>query len=119
MIGGPGAAMLDSKLFVSRLNGEFRDLYERWWDGDSGSGSTMANLPAVPSPVRPARRCWTKNCLSFVVADGSLWERHWRARTSDAGPGTAMERPAIVPSCTVSAEMLNEKFFVVTDDGHL
>ena len=37
MISEPGAAMLDSKLFVSRQDGAFRDLYERWWDGD-GSG---------------------------------------------------------------------------------
>ncbi len=34
MISGPGAAMLDTKLFVSRLDGPFLDLYERWWNGD-------------------------------------------------------------------------------------
>lgn len=33
MITAPGAAMLDQKLFVSRLNDPFPDLYERWWDG--------------------------------------------------------------------------------------
>ena len=45
MLTTPGAAMLDLKLFVSRLDGPFRDLYERWWDGDEWFlGRTLAEV---------------------------------------------------------------------------
>lgn len=118
MISGPGAAMLDSKLFVSRLNGDFTDLYERWWDGDEWiwinhgkpSGSAVTGTPGA---------AMLDEKLFVVVADGSLWERHWRsdlgrwAWNSHGRPGN---RPIVHGP---GAEMSNEKFFVVTDDGHL
>jgi hypothetical protein len=118
MLSAPGAAMLNRKLFVSRLNGPFPDLYERFWDGDEWlwvnhgrpQGTKVTGIPGA---------AMLNEKLFVVVSDGALWERRrkadsskwvWEAhgrpgnRSITGGPG---------------AEMMNRKFFVTTDDGHL
>ena len=118
MISGPGAAMLDSKLFVSRLNGDFRDLYERWWDGDEWIWINHGKPDGSPVTGTPGAAMLDEK-LFVVVADGSLWERHWRSdlgRWAWNNHGRPGNRPIVHGP---GAEMLNEKFFVVTDDGRL
>ncbi|MBL8961570.1 MAG: hypothetical protein JNJ98_17045 [Gemmatimonadetes bacterium] len=116
MITGPGAAMLDAKLFVARLDGSFRDLYERWWDGDEwvwvhhGRPNGLA-VTGVPGAAMMNQK------LFIVVDDGSLWERHWHgtgwAWVDHGKPGG--RRITMGPG----AAMMDEKLFVVTDDGAL
>jgi hypothetical protein len=118
MITAPGAAMLDQKLFVSRLDDPFPDLYERLWDGTEWIWVNHGRPQGVR--MRGAPGAAMLNEKLFVVGDdGALWERHWRAdlgvwvwsnhgrpgnRNITFGPGAAM---------------LNQKLFVVTDDGDL
>jgi IgA Peptidase M64 len=118
MITAPDAAMLNSKLFVSRLDDPFPDLYERLWDGtewiwvDHGrpGGARMRTAPGAAM----------LNEKVFVATDdGTLWERHWRADLGqwvweDHGrPGG--QRIVHAPG----AAMLDSKLFVVTDQGNL
>lgn len=70
--------MLDSKLFVSRLNGDFPDLYERWWDGDEWIWINHGR-PASSAVTGTPGAAMLEEKLFVVVADGSLWERHWRS----------------------------------------
>jgi hypothetical protein len=114
----PGAAMLDGKLFVARLDGPFRDLYERWWDEDEWVWVNHGRPGGVPVTGTPGAAMLNEK-LFVVVEDGSLWERHWR---SDLGSWVwndhgrpANRRIVFGPG----AAMMNEKFFVVADDGHL
>jgi hypothetical protein len=110
--------MLDSKLFVSRLDGPFLDLYERWWDGDEWIWVDHGRPQGTPVTGIPGA-AMLDDKLFVVVADGTLWERNWRAdleqwvwedhgrpenRRITAGPGAAM---------------MNRKFFVTVDNGHL
>jgi hypothetical protein len=118
MITDPGAAMLDSTLFVGRLDGPFRDLYQRWWDGDEWVWVNHGRPGGVPVTGAPGAAMLNKK-LFVVVDDGSLWERNW----PDDGSGWAWQshgRPANVRiSHGPGAAMMNEKLFVVTEDGHL
>lgn len=78
MISQPGAAMLDSELFVSGLYDSYPDLYERLWDGTEWiwvnhgrpNGLNVTGNPGAPM---------LNERLFVVVEDGALWERHWRA----------------------------------------
>ena len=118
MISQPGAAMLDSKLFVSRYDDPFPDLYERFWDGfewiwvnhGRPEGKKMANDPGA---------MMMNEKLFVIVEDGAVWERHWR---NDLGRW-AWENHGRPNNVKVKygpgAEMMNEKFFVVTEDGDL
>jgi len=118
MVTAPGAEMLDSKLFVARLDGPFLDLYERWWDGDEWIWVDHGRPEGIPVTGVPGAAMLNEK-LFVVVQDGSLWERSWRAdpgqwvweahgrpgnRGINFGPGAAM---------------LDRKFFVTADDGHL
>jgi hypothetical protein len=78
MISAPGAAMLDSKLFVSRLHGPFPDLYERWWDGDGWTWFNHGRPEGVPVTGHPGAAMMNEK-LFVAVNDGRLFERHWRA----------------------------------------
>lgn len=118
MISAPDAAMLDSKLFVSRLDGAFPDLYERWWDGDEWIWVDHGRPGGVPLTGAPGA-AMLNNKLFVVVQDGSLWQHAWRADLGQwvwEGHG----RPASVPiAFGPGAAMLDSKLFVVTTDGHL
>src|SRR2546430_2904657 len=77
MITAPGAAMLDEKLFVSRLNDPFPDLYERWWDGTEWIWINHGRPAGVKMKGAPGTAMLNEK-LFVVVDDGALWERHWR-----------------------------------------
>ena len=118
MLSEPGAAMLDSKLFVSRLDGAFPDLYERWWDGEEWVWVNHGRPGGVAVTGAPGAAMLDSK-LFVVVLDGSLWERNWRADLS-AWVWEAHGRPANSPIVHgPGAAMMNQKFFVVTNDGHL
>jgi hypothetical protein len=110
--------MLDSKLFVARLDGAFRDLYERWWDGDEWVWVNHGRPGGVPVTGTPGAAMLDQK-LFVIVDDGSLWERFWRSDLS-TWVWTDHGRPGNVRiSFGPGAVMMNEKFFVVTTDGHL
>jgi hypothetical protein len=118
MITEPGAAMLDTKFFVSRLDGAFPDLYERWWDGDEWIWVNHGRPGGVPVTGTPGAAMMNEK-LFVVVDDGSLWERHWH---NDLGRWAWNDhgRPADHPIVHgPGAAMMDEKLFVVTDDGKL
>jgi hypothetical protein len=118
MITAPGAAMLDRKLFVSRLDDPFPDLFERLWDGTEWIWVNHGRPAGVR--MRGAPGAAMLNEKLFVVADdGALWERHWRADlgrwvwASHGRPGNT------VIAHGPGAAMLDQKLFVVTEDGNL
>jgi hypothetical protein len=76
MLSEPGAAMLDSKLFVSRLDGAFVDLYERWWDGQEWVWVDHGRPGGVPVTGTPGAAMLDSK-LFVVGQDGRLWERKW------------------------------------------
>ena len=118
MITAPGAAMLDSKLFVSRLNDPFPDLYERFWNGVEWIWINHGRPDGIKMKGAPGAMMLDEK-LFVVVDDGGLWERHWRTdlgRWVWADHGRP-ENHEIVHG--PGAEMMNEKFFVVTEDGDL
>ena len=57
MITAPGAAMLDSKLFVGRLDSPFPDLYERFWDGPEWIWINHGRPGGRPCGPLPGLRC--------------------------------------------------------------
>ncbi len=118
MISAPGPAMLDDKLFVSRFDNPFPDLYERWWDGvewvwlnhGRPNGERMAQAPGA---------AMLDEKLFVVTETGSLWERHWRDDLrqwvwNDHGR-PANQRIVHAPG----AAMAGVKLFVVTETGNL
>lgn len=118
MITAPGAAMLDGKLFVSRLTDPFPDLYERFWDGVEWIWVNHGR-PNGRRVTGPPGAAMLNEKLFVVVDDGALWERHWRAdlnRWAWQDHGRPENRPI---QHGPGAAMLNEKLFVVTDDGSL
>lgn len=118
MITAPGAAMLDSKLFVSRLNDPFPDLYERFWNGVEWIWVNHGRPEGIKMKGAPGAMMLDEK-LFVVVDDGGLWERQWRTDL-DRWVWNDHGRPenheiAYGPG----AQMMNEKFFVVTADGNL
>jgi IgA Peptidase M64 len=110
--------MLDSKLFVSRLNDPFPDLYERFWNGVEWIWINHGRPDGVKMKNAPGAAMMNEK-LFVVTDDGSLWERHWRGDLSRwvwEGHGRPENRPI---EYGPSAAMMNEKFFVVTNDGNL
>jgi hypothetical protein len=118
MITAPDGAMLNSKLFVSRLDDPFPDLYERLWDGtewiwvDHGrpGGARMRTAPGA---------AMLDEKVFVATDDGTLWERHWRADLDQwvwEDHGRPDNQPVVHAP---GAAMLNEKLFVVTDQGNL
>ena len=119
MLSTPAAAMLGSKLFVSRFHGPVPDLFERWWDGtewvwvDHGrpDGQAMGTGPGA---------AMLDSKLFVVTEAGNLWERDWRPDLGrwawqDHGRPPGGARAATAPG----AAMLSSKLFVGTDDSHL
>jgi hypothetical protein len=118
MLSGPGAAMLDTKLFVARLTQPFPDLYERWWDGDEWVWVNHGRPGGTPVTGTPGAAMMNEK-LFVVVQDGSLWERHWRADLASwvwEDHGRPANRRIVHGP---GAAMMNEKLFVVVDDGRL
>jgi hypothetical protein len=118
MITQPGAAMLDSKLFVSRLSDPFPDLYERWWNGIEWVWVNHGRPGGVKMKGIPGAAMLNEK-LFVVTDDGALWERHWRA---DLGRWAWEDhgRPSGTSvTTTPGAAMMDEKLFVGTSDGHL
>jgi hypothetical protein len=118
MLSAPGGAMLDSKLFVSRLDGFFPDLYERWWDGDEwiwvdhGRPQGIA-VTGIPGAAMLNEKVFVR------IADGAVWERNWRGDIS-SWVWTPHGRPgnrAVIGG--PAAAMMGIKFFVGADDGHM
>jgi hypothetical protein len=118
MISAPGAAMLDSKLFVSRFDDPFPDLYERFWDGVEWIWVNHGRPDGIKMKGAPGAAMLDEK-LFVVVDDGALWERQWRSdleRWAWENHGRPEnKRIAYGPG----AAMLNEKLFVVTEDGDL
>ena len=75
MITAPGAAMLDGKLFVSRLDDPYPDLYERLWDGVEWIWINHGR-PEGRRMKGPPGAAMRNEKLFVVVDDGALWERH-------------------------------------------
>jgi hypothetical protein len=73
----PGPAMLDSKLFVSRRNGPFLDLYECLWDGVEWIWVNHGRLEGVEMCCAPGAAMLEER-LFVPTEDGSLCERRWR-----------------------------------------
>lgn len=118
MITAPGAAMLDSKLFVSRLNDPVPDLYERLWDGVEWIWVHHGRPDGVRMQGAPGAAMLNEK-LFVVVQDGALWERHWRTdlgRWAWEAHGRPENRPIVHGP---GAEMMNQKLFVVVDNGNL
>ena len=118
MISQPGAAMLDSKLFVSRFDDPFPDLYERFWNGVEWVWVNHGRPEGIKMAGAPGAAMLDKK-LFVVVDDGSLWERNWQTDTL-SWAWQSHGRPAnkkIVYG--PDAAMLNEKLFMVTEDGDL
>ncbi|MDR4479769.1 MAG: hypothetical protein R3B37_08520 [Nitrospira sp.] len=79
---GPGAAMLDSKLFVGTANGR---LYERVWNGTQWVWVDHGLL--VGTSVATAPGAAMMNSKLFVgTADGRLFERAWNGSQWVWGP---------------------------------
>jgi IgA Peptidase M64 len=118
MPSAPGAAMLDRKLFITRTAEPWRNLYERWWDGEEWLWVDHGRPEGVPVRSAPGAAMLDQK-LFVVVEDGRLFERHWRADLGrwaweDHGrPGN--ERIVSHPG----AAMMDEKLFVVTEAGGL
>jgi hypothetical protein len=110
--------MLASKLFISRLDGAYRNLFERFWDGDEWIWVDHGRPGGVAVTGTPGAAMLDEK-LFVVVEDGSLWERHWRADLGswvwDAHGRPNNQRITGGPG----AEMMNEKLFVSAEDGHL
>jgi hypothetical protein len=110
--------MLDSKLFVSHLDGAFPDLYERWWDGDEWIWVDHGRPEGVNVTGIPGAEMMSAK-LFVVVRDGRLWERQWRSdlgRWAWEDHGRPANRPIVAGP---GAAMMNEKLFVAADDGRL
>jgi hypothetical protein len=109
----PGAAMLDSKLFVITEDGS---LVERAWTGSAWVWSDHGRPENVPIRHGPAAPMLDQK-LFVVVEDGRLFERHWRG---DRWAWSDHGRPENVPIVQApGAAMLNSKLFVVIEDGRL
>ncbi len=118
MISQPAAAMLDSKLFVSRFDAPFPDLYERYWDGVEWIWINHGRPDGMRMKGAPGAAMMNEK-LFVTVEDGALWERHWRPdleRWAWENHGRPENR-AIVHG--PGAAMMNEKLFVVVNNGNL
>jgi hypothetical protein len=118
MISAPGAAMLNQKFFVSRLNDPFPDLYERWFDGTEWVWLNHGRPTGARMQGQPGAAMLNEKVF-VVTDDGSLRERHWR---SDLGRWVwenhgRPDNKRIVHG--PGAAMLDQKLFVVTEDGNL
>lgn len=117
MLSEPGAAMQDTRLFTSRLDGAFPDLYERRWDGDEwvwvDHGRPGRAIRGTPGAAMLGSK------LFVTDEDGTLWERTRLAGTDDwvwSSHGRPDNRRIVSGP---GAAMLDRKFFVVGDDGRL
>jgi len=118
MISQPDAPMLDSKLFVSRFDGAFPDLYERLWDGVEWIWVNHGRPQGLKLISAPGAAMLDEK-LFVIAEDGALWERHWRAdlaRWAWSNHGRPENRRLVY---TPGAAMLDEKLFVVAEDGAL
>lgn len=117
VIGEPGAAMLDEKLFVTVDDGS---IWERHWRPDLDRWAWEAHGRPANRKVRHGPAAPMMNEKFFVVdEDGSLWERHWRidlSRWAWFEHGRPEDRRIVAAP---GAEMLGEKLFVVVDNGNL
>jgi hypothetical protein len=118
MITAPGAAMLDLKLFVGRINDPFPDLYERFWDGTEWIWVSHGRPEGTRTRGSPGAAMLNEK-LFIILEDGALWERQWR---TDLGRWVWANhgRPANVRiAYGPGAAMMNQKLFVVTEEGDL
>jgi hypothetical protein len=114
----PGAAMLDSKVFVSRLNDPFPDLYERFWNGVEWIWVDHGRPGGVRMKGTPGAAMMDQKVF-VVTVDGSLWERHWRGdlgRWAWEDHGRPDNQRIIAAP---GAAMMNQKLFVATEEGNL
>ena len=118
MISQPSSPMLDRKLFVSRFDDPFPDLYERQWDGVEWIWINHGR-PEGHKMISEPGGAMLDSKLFVVVDDGSLWERHQRSDDDQwawHNHGRPENRKIVHGP---GAAMLNEKLFVVTEDGNL
>lgn len=116
MLTAPGVPMLDSKLFVTRTDGAFQNLFERWWDGEEWIWVDHGRPGGIPVIGAPGAGMLNSK-LFVVIQDGRLFERVW---TGSQWVWTDHGRPANRPIVAgPGAEMMASKLFVVADDGRL
>jgi photosystem II stability/assembly factor-like uncharacterized protein len=108
--------MLGRKVFITRTTNPFRDLFERFWDGDEWIWVNHGRPEGIPVVTAPGADMANQK-LFVVIEDGRLFERIWTGQQwvwEDHG------RPENVPIVQApGAAMLNSKLFVVVRDGRL
>jgi hypothetical protein len=117
MATGPGAAMMDEKLFVVVDDGSLR---ERHWRNDLGRWAWENHGRPENRRIIAGPGAAMMDEKLFVVTDtGNLWERHWRNdlnRWAWQDHGRPDNRKIVTsPACA----MMGEKLFVVTETGDL
>jgi len=78
MTTAPGCAMLNRKLFITRVANPYRNLFERWWTGEEWLWIDHGRPGGVDVTGEPGAAMMDQK-LFVTVDDGSVWERHWRA----------------------------------------
>lgn len=108
--------MLNSKLFMTRTAAPWRDLFERFWDGQEWLWVNHGRPESVPVTGIPGAAMLNSK-LFVTIEDGRLFERVW---TGAAWVWNDHGRPQNVPIVHgPAAPMLDSKLFVVVQDGRL
>lgn len=118
MISAPDATMLDQKLFVSRFDGPFPDLYERWWDGVEWIWVNHGRPEGQQMRTGPGAAMLAEKVF-VATTTGELWERHWRP---DLGRWAWQDHgrpPGARADSAPGAAMMDAKLFVSGDNAHL
>ncbi len=108
--------MGDRKLFITRTVNPFRDLFERFWDGEEWLWVNHGRPAGIPVVTAPGADMFNQK-LFVVIEDGRLFERVW---TGSQWVWNDHGRPGNVPIVHApGAAMMNSKLFVVVQDGRL
>ena len=112
----PGSAMLNTKLFVTRTAEPWRDLFERFWDGQEWLWVNHGRPEGVAVTGMPGADMLNTK-LFVTVEDGRLFERVWTGEAWVWNDHGRPENVRIVHGPSVA--MLDRKLFVVVEDGRL
>ena len=85
--------MVNRKLFITRTASPFRDLFERFWDGEEWLWVNHGRPAGIPVVTAPGADMINQK-LFVVIEDGRLFERVW---TGSQWAWNDHGRPANVP----------------------